>query len=236
MVKAVVVGGGAAGMSAASRIRRMYSDIEIIVLEKTGFVSYSQCGIPYYVEGLVNEPNELIAHTPEFFKKERNISVFTHAHVEEVDLRSKTLTYAKNGTRESMEWDKLVIASGAEPVKPRINGSELENILTVKFMEDGVRVKNAAAKANNVVIVGGGYIGVEMSEAFTKIGKKVTIVEMLPHTLSNFDPEISEIVEHKLTENSVNLRLGEKVVEFVGKESVRMGARATGLKSLTNAF
>jgi NADPH-dependent 2,4-dienoyl-CoA reductase/sulfur reductase-like enzyme len=221
VVNVVIVGGGAAGMSTASRARKINPDAEITVFEKSGFVSYAPCGIPYYVEHLVDKPEKLQTYTPEFFKKERNIDMHIHSNIENIDPNSKTIEYVQNGTSNSLSWDKLVIASGAEPIKPRIDGIGLTNIFTVKFIEDGIRIRNAAANARNVVIVGGGYIGVEMAEAFVQIGKKVTIVEMLPHVLANLDPEMSKIIEDEFLEKGVSLRLGEKVVEFAGKDRVR---------------
>jgi NADPH-dependent 2,4-dienoyl-CoA reductase/sulfur reductase-like enzyme len=221
MVRVAVIGGGAAGMSAASRARKIRPDAEIAVFEKNGFVSYAPCGIPYYVENLVDKAEKLMTYTSEFFKKERNIDVRLHSYVENVETGSKTLTEVQNGKSSSVKWDKLVIASGAEPIKPRIAGIELEGVYTAKFIEDGIRIKEAAERASNIVIVGGGYIGVEMAEAFVQIGKNVVVVEMLPHILANFDPEMSDIVEKKLAQRNVNLKVGEKVVEFTGKDHVQ---------------
>lgn len=220
MVRVIVVGGGAAGMSTASRARKIKPDAEITVFEKSGFVSYAPCGIPYYVEDLVDKPERLQTYTPEFFKKERNIDVHIHSNIENVDPASKTIAYVQDGTSKSLQWDKLVIACGAEPIKPRIDGIGLANIFTVKFIEDGIRIRDAATRTRNIVIVGGGYIGVEMAEAFAQTGKKVTIVEMFPHVLSNLDLELSRIIEDEFLKKGVILRLGEKVVEFAGKDTV----------------
>jgi NADPH-dependent 2,4-dienoyl-CoA reductase/sulfur reductase-like enzyme len=220
VVRIIVVGGGAAGMSTASRARKIKPDAEITVFEKSGFVSYAPCGIPYYVENLVDKPEKLQTYTPEFFKKERNIDVHIHSNIENVDPASKTIAYVQDGTSKSLQWDKLVIACGAEPIKPRIDGIWLANIFTVKFIEDGIRIRDAATRTRNIVIVGGGYIGVEMAEAFVQTGKKVTIVEMLPHVLSNLDLELSRIIEDEFLKKGVILRLGEKVVEFAGKDTV----------------
>lgn len=217
----VVVGGGAAGMSAASRARKIRPDAEIVVFEKSGFVSYAPCGIPYLVENLVEKAEKLQTYTPEFFKKERNIDVHVHSAVENIEVGSKILTQVQNGKSSSLHWDALVIASGAEPIKPPIAGIELENIYTVKFIEDGIRIKETAAKSSNIVIMGGGYIGVEMAEAFAQTGKNVIVIEMLPHVLANLDPEMSSIIENKLLERNVRLKLGEKVVEFAGKDHVK---------------
>ena len=207
-------------MSAASRARRMRNDAEIMVFEAGGFVSYASCGIPYYVEGLVNRHEELVTYSPAFFKKERNIDVHVHALVEDVDVSAKTITYVEDSERITVEWDKLIIATGAEPVKPTIPNIEVNNIFTVKFIEDAMKIREATIHANNIVIVGGGYIGIEMAEAFRVLGKTVTMIEMLPHILPNLDFEISEIIARKLTENGVILRLEERVHEFVGDDAV----------------
>jgi NADPH-dependent 2,4-dienoyl-CoA reductase/sulfur reductase-like enzyme len=198
----------------------MRNDAEILVFEQRGFVSYAPCGIPYYVEGLVNQPEELVTYSPAFFKNERDIDVHVHAYVEDVDVSEKTLTYVEDRIRKTVEWDKLIIATGAEPVKPRIPNIEVDKIFTVKFIEDAMKIREAAIHADNIVIVGGGYIGVEMAEAFRVLGKTVTVIEMLPHILPNLDPEVSEIVARKLAENGVRLRLGEQVHEFIGDDEV----------------
>jgi NADPH-dependent 2,4-dienoyl-CoA reductase/sulfur reductase-like enzyme len=221
VVRVIVVGGGAAGMTAASRARKIRPDADIVVFEKSGFVSYAPCGIPYYVENLVDKPESLQTYTPEFFKKQRNIDVHVNSRVESVDPNSKTLRYTENGEEDGLSWDKLVVASGALPIKPRVEGIELGNVFTAKFIEDAVRIREAAAKSMNVVIVGGGYIGVEMAEAFARTGKNVTVVEMLPHLLANLDAEMSRLIESEFHERNVSVKLGEKVVEFTGRDRVQ---------------
>jgi CoA-dependent NAD(P)H sulfur oxidoreductase len=156
VVNVTIIGGGAAGMSAASRARKLQPDAEITVFEKSGFVSYAPCGIPYYIENLIDRPGKLQTYSPEFFKKERNIDVHIHSNIENVDSTSRTITYVQGITSKTQQWDKLVFACGAEPIKPRIDGIGMANIFTVKFIEDGVRIREAATKARNVVIVGGG--------------------------------------------------------------------------------
>jgi NADPH-dependent 2,4-dienoyl-CoA reductase/sulfur reductase-like enzyme len=111
--------------------------------------------------------------------------VHIHSSIETVDPTAKTISYVQDGTSKTLQWDKLVLACGAEPIEPRIDRIGLANIFTVKFIEDGVRIREAVTRARSVVIMGGGYIGVEMAEAYVQRGKKVTIVEMLPHIPAN---------------------------------------------------
>jgi NADPH-dependent 2,4-dienoyl-CoA reductase/sulfur reductase-like enzyme len=221
MVRVAVVGGGAAGMTAASRVRKLVKDAQISVFEESEFVSYAPCGIPYLVEGLVHDPADLTMYSPEFFRKERNIDVHTSCRVENIDLSAKTLTYQENEEQTPLSWDKLVLATGAEPIVPKIGGIEMENVFTAKFIEDGIKIRKAAAKAKDVVVVGGGYIGVEMAEAFVVSGKRVTVMEMLPNVLANLDPEVSEIVQNELSANRVVLKLEENVLELLGGDEVK---------------
>lgn len=220
MHRIVVIGGGGAGMTAASRIRRLEKDVDIVVLEQSGFVSYAPCGIPYYVEGLVKQHEALITYSPEFFKQKRRIDVQVHSTVENVDVGAKTVTFVQKNVRKHLSWDKFVLATGAEPVRPPIFNIDLANIFTVKFIEDAIQIRQATPHVNSVVIVGGGYIGVEMAGAFRAQGKTVTMIEMLPYILPNLDPAISEIVTQTLTKHGVILRLDERVCEFHGTGSV----------------
>jgi NADPH-dependent 2,4-dienoyl-CoA reductase/sulfur reductase-like enzyme len=228
MTRVIVIGGGGAGMTAASQVRRLQKDVDIVVLEQSGFVSYAPCGIPYYIEGLVKQHEALITYSPEFFQQERNIDVHVHSTVEHVDVDAKTATFVEENVRKQLPWDKLVIATGAKPVTPKIPNIGLTNIFTVKFIEDALQIHKATLQANNVVIVGGGYVGVEMAEAFRVQGKTVTVIEMLPHILPSLDPEISEIIAGTLTEHGVTLRLEERVHDFRGTTTVERVTTDTG--------
>lgn len=217
----VVIGGVAAGMSAASRARRLRPDIEISVFEKSGFVSYGSCGLPYFISGLIKSPNDLVVYDAKFFKEKRNIDVFIHHEVLKIFPGKRTILVRnlENGKEFEVGYDKLVIATGARAVKPEIKGVELRGIFTVRFLEDGIKIKefigeNSPRKA---LIVGAGYIGMEMAESLVSLGIDVTIVEQMPNILGTMDDEINEIVEQELQRNGVRLLKAISVSEFVGE-------------------
>ncbi len=217
----VVIGGVAAGMSAASRARRLRPDIEISVFEKSGFVSYGSCGLPYFISGLIKSPNDLVVYDAKFFKEKRNIDVFIHHEVLKIFPGKRTILVRnlENGKEFEVGYDKLVIATGARAVKPEIKGVELRGIFTVRFLEDGIKIKefigeNSPRKA---LIVGAGYIGMEMVESLVSLGIDVTIVEQMPNILGTMDDEINEIVEQELQRNGVRLLKAVSVSEFVGE-------------------
>ena len=218
--KLIVIGGVAAGMSAASRARRLNPNMEITVFEKSGFVSYGSCGLPYFVSNLIKEPERLVVYTPRFFKEKRNINVFTHHEVLEIMPAKRTVVVKnlENGNITEHTYSKLVIATGARPIKPPIEGIELNGIFNIRILEDGIEIKNfiQGNSPKNALIVGAGYIGMEMAEALKKLGLNVTIVEKLPNILGNMDDEINEIVENELKRNEVELIKSATVKKFTG--------------------
>ncbi|MGQ4892344.1 MAG: CoA-disulfide reductase [Candidatus Njordarchaeia archaeon] len=222
MAKVLVIGGGAAGMSAASKAKRTNPSLDITVVEGSGYVSYAPCGIPYFLGGLIPSDEDLVYYKPEVFIKKRGIDVRIRTRVTSIDLDSRiAIVEDAEGSNEELNYDYLVIATGAEPIKPPIEGIELEGIETVKFIEDGIKIKKMASNAENIVVVGGGYIGLEMVDAFHMLGKKVTLIEMLPHVLPNIDLDMAELLHDELRKNGVDLRLEEKVVAFEGDEKVK---------------
>lgn len=216
-MRVVVIGGGAAGMSAASRVKALQPEWEVTVFEETNFVSHAPCGIPYVVEGL-SDPSHLMYYPPEFFREKRGIDLHINAKV--VEAGDGFVRVIEDGQEKTYEWDKLVIATGALPKTPPFEGLELENVFTVRHPVQAAELREAVEKAENVVIVGAGYVGVEMAEAAAARGKKVTVVEFLDQPLPNLDRDVADLVKHKL-EEKVNLRLGEKVEAFEGDGAVR---------------
>ncbi len=218
----IVVGGGAAGMSAASRVRRLNLETEIMVFEKSGYVSHAPCGIPYYIEGLVGDHKELVYYTPRFFREKRNIDVHVYSEVLEVNLMDKKVKVLQGGAEKTYSWDKLVFATGAEPLKPGIEGVNLKGVHTVHLLEDGVKLKKALEKASRVVVIGGGYIGVEIAEALRAAQKKVTLIEIMPHLLpTTFDQDTAQLLSQELTSNGVVVHLEERVLELKGEGTVK---------------
>ncbi len=215
-MKVAIIGGGAAGMSAASRVKALKPEWEVSVFEATSFVSHAPCGIPYAIEFDFGS-EELMYYKPEVFVKERGIDLHLNARVIEVDYGK--LRVEENGKEKTYEWDKLLIATGASPKVPKIEGVDLENVFTVDLPPDADRIRKAAKEAENVVIIGAGYVGVEMAEAFSAINKKVTVIEFLDRPLATFDREISNIVREEM-EKKVELKLEESVEAIEGKDKV----------------
>jgi NADPH-dependent 2,4-dienoyl-CoA reductase/sulfur reductase-like enzyme len=221
----VVIGGVAAGMSAASRARRLNPKIEIMVFEKSGFVSYGSCGLPYFVSDVIKAPENLVVYDAKFFKEKRNIDVYLHHEVLKIfpAKRSVLVKDLEKNKEFEVGYDKLVIATGARAVKPNIKGIDLNGIFTIRFLEDGIAIKNFIRENSpkKALIIGAGYIGMEMAEALVSLGIDVTIVEVMPNILGSMDDEINEVVEAELQKNGVKLLKSTSVVEFVGDGFVR---------------
>jgi len=222
-VKVIIIGGVAAGMSAASKIARKDSTAEIVVYEKGGFLSYGACGLPYYVGDFNDDYRRMIARTQEQFSK---AGIKTHLYHEavKVDTEKKQVIIRdiKNGNIFADSYDKLMIATGASSIVPPFPGAELMGVHVLKTLEDGIFLKEFAAmpEIKNVTIVGGGYIGVECAESFLNIKKNVRIIEAADRILTPFDTEMSEAASKELEKHGVKLHLGEKVKGFKGTSKV----------------
>ena len=215
MARLLVIGGGPAGMAAASKAKREKPDLEVIVAEAGKYVSFALCGIPYYLAGVVEDINELVHYTPEYFREKRKIDVRIKTKVTSVDFSGKkAILEYENGREEEVEWDYLVIATGAKPRTFPLPGLDLEGIYTIRSLDDAVMIKEAAKKAEKVVIVGGGYIGLEVAEAFRILGKKVTVIEALDHVLPNVDKDIADYVEEELRRNGIEIKKEQKVETY----------------------
>ncbi len=216
----VVIGGVAGGMSAASSYKRLQPDAEAIVFEKDSHISYGACSLPYYIADIVKDIHDLIGFTPETALRERDIHVRIRQEVTEIDPEKKevSVTSLETGQTERISYDKLVIATGGSPIVPPFGGVTLENIFTIRNIGDGLAIKrfideNAPKKG---VIVGGGYIGMEMAESLRHRGIDVTVIEKMDRVLGTMDAEITKIVEAKLAENGVALRKETSVESFEG--------------------
>ncbi|KUJ94508.1 MAG: NADH oxidase (NoxA-1) [Archaeoglobus fulgidus] len=216
-MKVAIIGGGAAGMSAASRVKALRPNWDVKVFEKSRWVSHAPCGIPFFVGGAVEKFDELCAYDIDYFKRERGIDVHTNARV--VEIEEGRLTVDEGGKEASYEWDKLLFATGSKAVRLNVEGENLEGVIYVDDIENAERVKIEAMKVDNVVVVGSGYIGVEMADAITRLGKNVTVIEVMERPLPEYDAEIAAIIKSEM-EKYVNLRLSEKVTAFEGKDRV----------------
>ncbi len=231
-MKLIVIGGVAAGMSAASKLKRMKSDAHVVVYEKGAYLSYGACGLPYYVSGENEDYTKMIARTKEQFE-EAGIDVFLRHEVVKVAPERKQVMVKnmENGDVFIDQYDKLMIGTGTIPIMPPFEGLELQNIHVLKTLEDGIDLKRISHQDNieNVVIVGGGYIGIEVAEAMRYIGKNVTVIEQADRVLTNFDPEITDLAEKELLKQNVQLHLNEKVEKFIGEEKVEAVQTSKGI-------
>ncbi len=223
MTRVVVVGGSAAGMAAAAKAKRVDPSLDVIVFEKGGYVSYAPCGIPYYISGLVRDIDELVYYKLNYFIEKRGLDVRIHHLVTDIDPDNKVVYVKdlKNGNEYSVSYDKLMLATGGVPIKPPIDGVDLDGIHTLRLLEDGYSFRARVNKAKTVAIVGAGYIGIEVAEALRSLNKRVLVFEMLDQVMPSLDKEAAKLVEEELVRNSVELHLGEKVVAFEGGEEVK---------------
>lgn len=223
-MRIVIVGAVAAGMSAAAKLKRMKPEYEVVVYEKTDVVSFGACGLPYFVGGFFDDANNMIARSPEKFR-ETGIDLNIFKEVIAVNTNDKKLTVKDIKTGETFEdsYDKLMIATGASSIIPPIKNVEIENVSTLKTMEDGIKVKELLSKKdiNKVVIIGAGFIGLEAVEAAKKLGKEVTVIQSTDRVLNQvFDKEITDVLEEEIRSHGVNLHLDELATEFVGETKV----------------
>lgn len=222
-MKVIIIGGVAAGMSAASKISRVDKSAEIVVYEKGGFLSYGACGLPYYVGNFNDDYRRMIARTQEQFAKS-GIKTNLFHEVVKVDIEKKQV-FVKDINSGNMfidNYDKLMISTGAASVMPPFPGVEKMGIHLLKTLEDGIFLKEYANMPNikNLTIVGGGYIGVECAEAFLNLGKNVRLIEAADRLLTPFDEEFSAIALEELKKHGVEVHLSEKVKGFIGNEKV----------------
>ncbi|MGE3287622.1 MAG: FAD-dependent oxidoreductase [Pseudonocardia sp.] len=208
----VVVGGGAAGMSAASAARRVDPELEIVVLEATGYVAYGLCGIPYYLAGLVGTAEELLAYPAAYFGGRRRIDVRHHVQVTELDPDGHTVGYRQGGRSHRLGYGRLVVTAGGTPIRPALDGVRSDRVFTIRTLEDAIALRSLldAGRVGHALVVGAGYIGLEMAEAFAARGCAVTVVERLDRVLPGFDEPIASAVEANVREH-VDLRLGTDV-------------------------
>ena len=228
----IIIGGNAAGMSAASRIRRNLPEAEIVVFEESGDVSYGACGLPYYISDDIPEAERLIAISAEDFRQKRQIDVRLNYRAVSFDPGKKIVQVQSSETNqtEKIIYDKLIIATGARAVKPPLPGIELDNVFTLRTLQDGIRIKKTVTggKHKTAVVVGGGYIGLEMAEALNKQGMQVAIVEMLDRLMPNVDTDISAEIENEVQTNRCTIYKSNAVEEIMGTTSVERIRLADG--------
>ncbi|NLL34725.1 MAG: FAD-dependent oxidoreductase [Clostridiales bacterium] len=216
MARYVIVGGVAGGASAAARLRRLNEHDEIVLLERGNYVSFANCGLPYYIGGTIQSRNSLLVQTPEALRARFNIDVRINSNVTKVNRDRKTVTVDNNGDIYELEYDKLILSPGSSPIKPPLKGVDSENVFTVWTIPDTDKISSylKSHKCKSAVVVGGGFIGVEMAENLKEIGLDVTIVEMLDQAMNNLDFEMAQFVHMELNAKGVHLVLGKGVTEI----------------------
>ena len=215
--KYLIVGGVAGGATAAARIRRLTEDAEIILFEKGAYISYANCGLPYYIGGVIEERDRLFVQTPEAFGKRFNIDVRTRSEVIAIHPEKKQVTVRSAEGKEYTEnYDKLLLSPGASPVVPPLPGIQSEGIFTLRNVDDTDRIKAymTAHQVRRTVIVGGGFIGLEMAENMKHAGSQVAVVEMAPQVMGPIDYSMAALVHQHLQQQDVKLYLEQAVERF----------------------
>lgn len=233
-MKIVIIGGVAAGAKAAAKSRRMQPNAEIDIYTQDTHVSYSACGLPYYIEGNFEDWKKLLIRSVEEFEKS-NIHVHLLNRVTKIIPMDKKIIVKDLNTKEIKEvsYDKLVIATGSAPKMTDFPDIKLENIFTLRTLEDGISIRETMQRVNNITVIGGGYISIELLEAFVKNGKNVVLIEKMPYILSVFDEEISSLIQTYILENchgQVKLITDDIVTEFIGENEVKGILTSKGLE------
>lgn len=235
-MKVLIIGGVAGGATAAARLRRHNEEAEIIVFEKDSYISFANCGLPYYVGGVIEKREALILQSPESMKARFNIDVRVRNEVLSIDTKAKTVKVLDRDSNKEYEesYDKLIMSPGANPIVPPTKGAdEADNIFSIRNIHDIDKVKEyvTTKKPKTAVVIGAGFIGVEMAENLAHIGVKTSIVNLADQVLAPFDGEMASILHHEIRAKKVDLILGDKVVEFKDKGKTLITDKGQTLKA-----
>jgi len=221
-MKVVIIGGVAGGATAAARIRRLDEQAEIVVFERSGFISYANCGLPYYIGGVIEDEDELTLQTPESFWQRFRVRMNVQHEVTEIHPWSKTVAVKnlKNGTVFTESYDKLLLSPGAKPIRPNLVGIDSDKIFTLRTVEDTLKIKKYVDEHHpkSVVVVGGGFIGIEVAENLRELGIGVTLVEAAEQLMAPFDSDMAAFIHAEVRRSGVNLLLGCMVEGFADAE------------------
>ncbi len=237
-MKVIIIGAVAAGSKAAAKLKRLKPDWDVIIYTADKNVSYSECGLPYYIAGSFKDAEKLVIRTPQDFEKQ-GINVYIQHKVEEIHPDNKEI-YVKNlltGEIFTDNYDKLIISTGASPYIPNVNGSHLNNVFTLRTLEDGIAIKNAVLQNKKAVILGCGYIGIEMLEAFVKQGLKVNVIQRSNLVMSVFDDDIAEIIQKYVIQKNleqVKIINNDNILSIEGKDNVEFVITENGRKIETD--
>ena len=225
-MKVVIVGGVAGGATAATRLRRLDEHAQITVFERSGYISYANCGLPYYIGGVIEDKEELTLQTPESIGKRFRIDMKVHHEVTDINAVKKTVTVHNLDTGKVYEesYDKLILSPGAKPVMPNLPGIENEKIFTLRTVEDTLKIRSFVEekKPKTAVMVGGGFIGLEVAENLCDLGVKVTVVQRPKQLMNTLDYDMATLVHNKLRSKGISLKLGGDVIGFDEKEDLQV--------------
>jgi len=221
-VKVIIVGGVAGGATAAARIRRLDEQAEIVVFERSGYISYANCGLPYYIGGIIEDPEDLTLQTPESFYTRFHIQMKVHHEVIAIHPKEKTVSVKNLKTGEEFEesYDKLLLSPGAKPVWPNLPGMDSDKLFTLRTVEDTFRIKEFVNqnKPKSAVMIGGGFIGLEVAENLRELGMDVTIVQRPKQLMNPFDGDMAAFIHGEVRKHGVKLALGYSVEGFEEKD------------------
>ena len=222
-MKVIIVGGVAGGATAAARIRRLNEDAEIIVFERSGYISYANCGLPYYIGDVITDPEELTLQTPESFLKRFHINMKIHHEVISIHPDRKTVSVKnlENGEIFEENYDKLILSPGAKPTQPRLPGVGIDKLFTLRTVEDTFRIKEYINENHpkSAVLAGGGFIGLELAENLKELGMDVTIVQRPEQLMNPFDPDMASMIHNEMRKHGIKLVLGYTVEGFKEKDN-----------------
>ncbi len=217
-MKVIIIGGVAAGATAAARIRRLDEKAEIKVFERSGYISYANCGLPYYIGDVITDPAQLTLQTPESFLTRFRIDMKVHHEVTAIHPDSKTVSVRnlETGDEFTEAYDKLILAPGAKPAQPKLSGIGIDRLFTLRTVEDTFRIREYIRenRPKSAVLAGGGFISLELAENLTELGMDVTIVQRPMQLMNPFDPEMAAFIHSQLRRHGVKLALGYTVEGF----------------------
>ena len=221
-MKVVIIGGVAGGATAAARLRRLDETAEIVVFERSGYISYANCGLPYYIGGVIEDPEALTLQTPESFFSRFRVDMRVRHEVTALHPDRKTVSVKNLATGEEFEeaYDKLLLSPGAKPTQPRLPGAGLEKLFTLRTVEDTFRIKNyiQTHQPRSAVLAGGGFISLELAENLRKLGMEVTIVQRPRQLMNPFDPDMAAFIHGEARRHGIRLALGHTVEGFTERD------------------
>ncbi|MCI8915046.1 MAG: FAD-dependent oxidoreductase [Oscillospiraceae bacterium] len=221
-MKVVIVGGVAGGATAAARLRRLDEEAQVVVFERSGYISYANCGLPYYIGGVIEDPQALTLQTPESFFARFRVDMRVRHEVTAIHPDKKTVSVKNLETGEEFEerYDKLLLSPGAKPTQPRLPGLGLEKLFTLRTVEDTLRIKDYIRNHHprSAVLAGGGFIGLELAENLRELGLEVTIVQRPRQLMNPFDPDMAAFLHSEVRRHGIRLALGRTVEGFAERD------------------